>query len=67
MTKIYIGTEVLRTKAATAHIKKNIRFLQTQLSRITPNCGTSDPLKKLYSQKLELKRSLLAWLQNVSQ
>ena len=67
MTKIWIGTEVLRTKAATAHIKKNIRFLQTQLNRIAPSYSTSDPLQKFYSQKLEVQRTLLAWLQNVSQ
>jgi len=67
MTEIYVGTEVLRMKAATAHVEKNIESLQLKLNRSPSNCDVAPSLIKFYSQKLEVQRSLLAWPQNVSQ
>jgi|GEM_PF-4183262 len=66
MTKIFVGTEVLRTKAAIKQLERNIAFLQFRLRQITSDRDQADQAKAFYSKKLESQRSLLGWLTKVS-
>ena len=67
MTKIYIGTEVLRTNAAIEQLKENIKFLQSKVDHLDLNNALASQVQDFYLRKLESQRSLLDWLSSVNE